>query len=111
VCDIGGRNIVIIFGRSFKDYVLKICLCVFTMLLDKPCAHSSVNTIAEYFFLKNAVYQRQSRKHGFNCQVIFIYFSVGMKMVYRVHVYQRQSQIHGFKGVMNWLFKFYYIVF
>jgi len=46
-----------------------------------------------------------------NCQVIFIYFSVGMKMVYRVHVYQRQSQIHGFKGVMNWLFKFYYIVF
>jgi len=30
---------------------------------EKPCANSSVNSIAEYFLLKTVVYKRQPQKH------------------------------------------------
>jgi len=38
--------------------MLFICLSgVFNILSDKSCTNSSVNTIAEYFILKTAMYQ------------------------------------------------------
>ncbi len=39
---------------KIKLFMLFICLCdIFKLLLDKPSATPLINTIAEYFLLKN----------------------------------------------------------
>jgi len=59
--------------KADNNLHLKPLSGVFNILSDKPCTNSSVNTIAEYFILKTAVYQwetkneqtsKQSRQHA-----------------------------------------------
>ncbi len=55
--------------------MLFICLCVFNMLLDKPCANLLINTIAQYFLLKTVVFQRLSQKRHLKQPFFFFFFA------------------------------------